>query len=230
MLRGLGYRETDFARPAREMSGGWMMRAHLARLLVMEPDLLLLDEPTNHLDLLSLLWLQNYLKTYSGAVLMISHDRQFMDEIVENVYDIAEQRLTDYKGNYSDFLRQREANYEQQSAAYKNQQKEITALREFYDRFRSVSPRRRRPRASSSRSSGWTSSRNRCRRASRSGSRFRSPHAAASGRSASKGFTWLTGRIPFTGAWTSPSNAASAPCSSDRTARANPRCSRSSPA
>ena len=85
MLRGLGYRETDFDRPAREMSGGWIMRAHLARLLVMEPDLLLLDEPTNHLDLLSLLWLQNYLKNYSGAVLMISHDRQFMDEIVESV-------------------------------------------------------------------------------------------------------------------------------------------------
>jgi ATP-binding cassette subfamily F protein 3 len=138
MLAGLGYRETDFARPAKEMSGGWVMRAHLARLLVMEPDLLMLDEPTNHLDLLSLLWLQNYLKTYSGAVLLISHDRQFMDEIVENVYEIAEQKLVPYKGNYSDFLAQREANYEKQTAAYKNQQKEIAALREFYDRFRSV--------------------------------------------------------------------------------------------
>jgi len=72
MLRGLGYRETDFDRKAREMSGGWIMRARLARLLVMEPDLLLLDEPTNHLDLLSLLWLQNYLKNYSGALLLIS--------------------------------------------------------------------------------------------------------------------------------------------------------------
>ena len=139
MLRGLGYREADFDRPVREMSGGWIMRAHLARLLVMEPDLLLLDEPTNHLDLLSLLWLQGYLKTYSGAVLMISHDRQFMDEIVEGVYDISDQRLTEYRGNYSEFLRQREANYEQQATAYKNQQKEIAALREFADRFRSVS-------------------------------------------------------------------------------------------
>ncbi len=138
MLSGLGYRESDFGRAAREMSGGWIMRAHLARLLVMEPDLLLLDEPTNHLDLLSLLWLQNYLKTYSGAVLMISHDRQFMDEIVETVHEISEQKLVHYKGNYSEFLRQREANYEQQQAAYKNQQKEIAALREFYDRFRSV--------------------------------------------------------------------------------------------
>jgi ATP-binding cassette subfamily F protein 3 len=138
ILRGLGYRESDFGRAARELSGGWVMRAHLARLLVMEPDLLLLDEPTNHLDLLSLIWLQEYLKTYSGAVLMISHDRQFMDEIVETVYDIAEQKLISYKGNYTEYLRQREANFEQQAAAYKNQQKEISSLREFYDRFRSV--------------------------------------------------------------------------------------------
>ncbi len=138
MLRGLGFRDTDFERPANEMSGGWVMRAHLARLLVMEPDLLLLDEPTNHLDLLSLLWLQDYLKTYSGAVLMISHDRQFMDEVVESVYEIAEQKLVAYTGNYSAYLEQRDANYEQAQAAYSNQQKEIARLREFYDRFRQV--------------------------------------------------------------------------------------------
>ena len=138
MLRGLGYRETDFGRLAREMSGGWIMRARLARLLVMEPDLLLLDEPTNHLDLLSLLWLQNYLKNYSGAVLLISHDRQFMDEVVTQVHEIAERKLVDYTGNYSDFLRQREERHEQQLAAYKNQQKEIQALQDFADRFRAV--------------------------------------------------------------------------------------------
>jgi ATP-binding cassette subfamily F protein 3 len=138
ILHGLGYRETEFNKPAKELSGGWVMRAHLARLLVMEPDLLLLDEPTNHLDLVSLLWFQNYIKTYSGSILMISHDRQFMDETVENIYEISEQRLIPYKGNYSNFLRQREANYEQQLAAFKNQQKEIKALQEFADRFRSV--------------------------------------------------------------------------------------------
>ncbi len=138
MLAGLGYREEDFSKAARELSGGWIMRAHLARLLVMEPDLLMLDEPTNHLDLLSLLWLQNYLKNYSGAVLLISHDRQFMDEVVESVYEINERKLIAYTGNYAAFLEQREAAYEQQSAAYKNQQKEIAALREFYDRFRQV--------------------------------------------------------------------------------------------
>ncbi len=137
MLRGLGYREADLGRKAREMSGGWIMRARLARLLVMEPDLLLLDEPTNHLDLLSLLWLQNYLKNYSGALLLISHDRQFMDEVVTQVHEIAEKKLIGYTGNYTDYLRQREERYEQQLAAHKNQQKEIQALQEFADRFRS---------------------------------------------------------------------------------------------
>jgi len=138
ILGGLGYKQEDFERKAKELSGGWVMRAHLARLLVMEPDLLLLDEPTNHLDLVSLLWLQNYLKTYPGAVLLISHDRQFMDEIIQTVYEIAECRLQSYSGNYSDFLEERDARYERQNAAYKNQQKEITDLREFYDRFRQV--------------------------------------------------------------------------------------------
>jgi len=138
MLRGLGYRDTDFDRKAREMSGGWIMRARLARLLVMEPDLLLLDEPTNHLDLLSLLWLQNYLKNYSGALLLISHDRQFMDEVVGQVHEISERKLIAYTGNYSDYLREREERYERQLAAYKNQQKEIQALQEFADRFRAI--------------------------------------------------------------------------------------------
>ena len=147
ILDGLGFKERDFNRPAREMSGGWIMRAHLARLLVMHPDLLLLDEPTNHLDLLSLIWLQNYLKTYSGAILMISHDRQFMDELAGRVYEIANCKLIAYTGNYSSYLDQREAAYNQQVAAYKNQQKEIQGLQEFVDRFRSVHRNRRRCRA-----------------------------------------------------------------------------------
>ncbi len=138
MLRGLGFRDSDFGRKAKEMSGGWIMRARLARLLVMEPDLLLLDEPTNHLDLLSLLWLQNYLKNYSGALLLISHDRQFMDEVITQVHEISERKLIAYTGNYTDFLRQREERYEQQLAAYKNQQKEIADLQAFADRFRSI--------------------------------------------------------------------------------------------
>jgi ATP-binding cassette subfamily F protein 3 len=139
MLRGLGYEEDRFESPAKEMSGGWIMRAHLARLLVIEPDLLMLDEPTNHLDLMSLLWFQDYLKNYSGAVLMISHDRQFMDELVESVHDIDERKLIAYTGNYSDYLKQRQENYERQNQAYKNQQKQIKELQEFANKFRNVS-------------------------------------------------------------------------------------------
>ena len=141
------------------MSGGWIMRARLARLLVMEPDLLLLDEPTNHLDLLALLWLQNYLKNYSGAVLLISHDREFMDEMVTQVYEISERKFNAFTGNYSDYLRQREECYEQQLAAYKNQQKEIADLQAFADRFRSIPSKASQAQSSSSsssRSSGWS--------------------------------------------------------------------------
>src|SRR5215210_1800512 len=121
MLRGLGYRESDFERKAGEMSGGWVMRAHLARLLVMEPDLLLLDEPTNHLDLLSLLWLQEYLKNYPGAILMISHDREFLNQLVTNIFEIRLSKVFRYRGNYDEFLVQREANELNMLAAYKNQ-------------------------------------------------------------------------------------------------------------
>ena len=138
MLAGLGYREHEFERKAKELSGGWVMRAHLARLLVMEPDLLLLDEPTNHLDLVSLLWLQQYLANYSGALLLISHDRQFMDEVVTQVSEIAERKVIAYTGNYSAYLTERESRYDSQLAAYKNQQKEIASLQEFADRFRQV--------------------------------------------------------------------------------------------
>ena len=138
MLRGLGYKEEDWQRPAKELSGGWVMRAHLAHLLVLEPDLLLLDEPTNHLDLMSLLWFRNYLKNYPGAILMISHDRDFMDEIVQTVYEIDNTKLVSYTGNYSKFQELKEAAYERALIAYRNQQKEIENLEEFIDRFRSV--------------------------------------------------------------------------------------------
>ena len=140
ILAGLGFKQADFPRPAREFSGGWVMRAHLARLLVMEPDLLMLDEPTNHLDLLSLLWLQRYLLNYSGAILMISHDRDFMDAMIETVVEIDPDaaQLLSYTGNYSSYLDQREKRYDQQVQAYRNQQKEIEQHQEFIDRFRQV--------------------------------------------------------------------------------------------
>jgi ATP-binding cassette subfamily F protein 3 len=136
MLAGLSFRESDFNRPAREMSGGWVMRAHLARLLVQEPDLLMLDEPTNHLDLEALLWFQDYLKNYPGAILMISHDREFLNQLVGSIVEIRLGKLVRYRGNYDDYLVQREANEAQLSAAYKNQQREIARLMEFVVRFR----------------------------------------------------------------------------------------------
>lgn len=136
ILAGLGFRESDFERPARELSGGWAMRAHLARLLVQEPDLLLLDEPTNHLDLHSLLWFQNHLQNYPGAILMVSHDREFLNRIIDSVVELRFGQLNRYRGNYEDFVAQREANEANLLAAYKNQQREIARLMLFVDRFR----------------------------------------------------------------------------------------------
>ncbi|MBA3832271.1 MAG: ABC-F family ATP-binding cassette domain-containing protein [Chthoniobacterales bacterium] len=136
ILAGLAFRETDFDRPARALSGGWIMRAHLARLLVMEPDLLLLDEPTNHLDLDSLVWFQEYLKNYPGAILMISHDREFLNALVGSIVEIAHAKLLRYRGNWDSYIEQKAAREEQQLSAYKNQQKEIASLQQFADRFR----------------------------------------------------------------------------------------------
>src|SRR6266567_3614738 len=136
VLAGLAFRETDFDRPARALSGGWIMRAHLARLLVMEPDLLLLDEPTNHLDLESLQWFQEYLRTYPGAIVMISHDREFLNQLVGSIVEIAHSKLVRYRGDWDSYIEQKAAREEQQLAAYKNQQKEIASLQLFADRFR----------------------------------------------------------------------------------------------
>ena len=136
ILAGLAFRESDFARPASALSGGWIMRAHLARLLVMEPDLLLLDEPTNHLDLESLVWFQEYLENYPGAILMISHDREFLNALVGSIVEIANSKLLRYRGNWDSYLEQKAAREEQQLSAYKNQQKEIASLQQFADRFR----------------------------------------------------------------------------------------------
>lgn len=137
ILRGLGFKDEDYSL-AKELSGGWVMRSHLARLLAQEPDLLLLDEPTNHLDLMSLIWFRSYSQYYPGAVLLISHDRDFMDQIIQSVYEIDEAQLHSYTGNYSSYLKQKDERYERAQAAFKNQQKEIEAMQEFIDRFRSV--------------------------------------------------------------------------------------------
>src|SRR5580658_3476564 len=136
ILSGLSFREKDFDRPLRGMSGGWVMRAHLARLLGQEPDVLMLDEPTNHLDLESLQWFQTYLQGYGGAILMISHDRSFLNELATHIVEIRQRKLIRYRGNYDNSLELRAAAEAQQLSAYKNQQREIAHMMEFVQRFR----------------------------------------------------------------------------------------------
>ncbi len=136
ILAGLAFRESDYDRPARKLSGGWVMRAHLARLLVSEPDLLMLDEPTNHLDLEALLWVQNYLRSYPGALLLISHDREFLNQLCTHTVEVRQARLFKYTGNYESYLEQREVTEAALAASAKAQQRRIDQLQEFVDRFR----------------------------------------------------------------------------------------------
>lgn len=136
ILAGLAFRPEDFDKPAHTLSGGWIMRAHLARLLVMEPDLLMLDEPTNHLDLETLGWFQRQLKNYSGAILTISHDREFLNGICDGIVEIAHGQLHRYHGNYETYIAQKAEREAQHLAAYNNQQREIAHLEDFVRRFR----------------------------------------------------------------------------------------------
>jgi ATP-binding cassette, subfamily F, member 3 len=135
ILSGLAFRERDFLRAASEFSGGWVMRAHLAQLLVAEPDLLLLDEPTNHLDLESVRWLQDYLYQYTGAILLTSHDRTFLNALVRKIVEFDRGELLHYQGDYEAYVVQRAARRNQQLAAFKNQQQEIARLQTFINRF-----------------------------------------------------------------------------------------------
>ncbi|MDA9317356.1 ABC-F family ATP-binding cassette domain-containing protein [bacterium] len=136
ILAGLAFRHEDYDMPAKTLSGGWIMRAHLARLLVMEPDLLMLDEPTNHLDLETLGWFQDQLKRYSGAILTISHDREFLNAICDGIVEIAHGKLHRYVGNYEKYLKEKAEREAQYLAAYNNQQREIAHLEDFVRRFR----------------------------------------------------------------------------------------------
>jgi ATP-binding cassette subfamily F protein 3 len=136
ILASLGFRQSDFERPACELSGGWVMRARLARLLVEQPDVLMLDEPTNHLDLETLLWLQDFLREYRGAILLISHDREFLNRLCTHIAELRQARLFRYTGNYDDYLRQRKATEATLAATQKAQLREIERLQTFVDRFR----------------------------------------------------------------------------------------------
>lgn len=135
-LIGLGFSPSDFHRPTSEFSGGWRMRIELAKLLLRHPDVLLLDEPTNHLDIESIQWLENFLKTEPGAVVLVSHDRAFINNVTNRTIEISCGRIYDYRVPYDQFVVLRKERREQQLRAYENQQKEIKDTEEFIERFR----------------------------------------------------------------------------------------------
>ncbi|MRD73396.1 ATP-binding cassette domain-containing protein [Rhodocyclus tenuis] len=143
LLAGLGFASADLARPVAEFSGGWRVRLNLARALMRRADLLLLDEPTNHLDLDAVLWLEGWLRAYPGTLLMISHDRDFLDATVDHILHIEQQALTLYSGSYSDFERQRAARLALQQSSYEKQQREIAHLHAFVERFRAKATKAR---------------------------------------------------------------------------------------
>ena len=136
ILAGLGFPVEDFDKPAKEFSGGWQMRVSLSKLLLRRPDVLLLDEPTNHLDLESVQWLERFLSSYDGTVLLVSHDRSFMDACVTHVAALENRMLVTYTGNYSGYLHQREENLEQLRAKRTAQERDIAHMETFIDRFR----------------------------------------------------------------------------------------------
>ena len=136
ILGGLGFPVEDFDKPAEDFSGGWQMRIALSKLLLKHPDLLLLDEPTNHLDLESVQWFEKFIAGYDGAVLLVSHDRTFMDACVSHVAAVENRRITTYTGNYSSYLKQREDNLEQMRAKRAAQEREIAHMQVFVDKFR----------------------------------------------------------------------------------------------
>lgn len=135
-LTGLGFSREDFNRPTSEFSGGWRMRVELAKILLRRPDVLLLDEPTNHLDIESIQWLENFMLTKARAVVLVSHDRAFLDNVTKRTIEISCGKAYDYKVNYSHFVELRKERVEQQMRAYENQQKQIADIKDFIERFR----------------------------------------------------------------------------------------------
>jgi ATP-binding cassette subfamily F protein 3 len=139
VLIGLGFKEADFDMPGNSLSGGWIMRLQLAKLLLARPSLLMLDEPTNHLDLDSLTWLENFLSTYEGGMVIISHDRTFLDTITSTTWELSLGRLTVFNGNYSKYVAEKELRLQVERAAYDNQQAQIKQTMRFVQRFRAKS-------------------------------------------------------------------------------------------
>ncbi|MBQ0061606.1 MAG: ABC-F family ATP-binding cassette domain-containing protein, partial [Bacteroidales bacterium] len=135
-LLGLGFERTDFDRPTSEFSGGWRMRIELAKLLLRDPDVLLLDEPTNHLDIDSIQWLEDFIRESSKAVVVISHDRKFVDSITTRTIEVTMGRIYDYKASYSQYLELRKERRAQQQKQYEEQQKMIQETKDFIERFK----------------------------------------------------------------------------------------------
>lgn len=143
VLEGIGFETSDLKRPLNEFSGGWRMRVILAKLLLENPSLLMLDEPTNHLDLPSIQWLENYLKNYDGAVIVVSHDRRFLDATVNRIVEVSNAQLNAYEGNYTFYLEEKELRQEVQQNAYENQQQKIKQTEKFIERFRAKATKAR---------------------------------------------------------------------------------------
>ncbi len=136
VLEGIGFTTKDLHRPLREFSGGWRMRVMLAKLLLEKPSCLMLDEPTNHLDLPSIEWVENYLRNYEGAVVIVSHDRTFLDNVISKTVDVTQEQLVTYEGNYTYYLQEKEMREEIQQGAFENQQAKIRQTERFIERFR----------------------------------------------------------------------------------------------
>jgi ATP-binding cassette, subfamily F, member 3 len=143
VLKGLGFDSEDFYKPMSTFSGGWQMRVELAKILLRNPDVILLDEPTNHLDIESIQWLEDFLVNYRGAVILVSHDRTFLDNVTTRTIEIMNARIYDYKAGYSDYVKMREEQLEQQKAAFDNQQAQIAQIERFIERFRYKSTKAR---------------------------------------------------------------------------------------
>ncbi len=143
VLEGIGFATADLHRPLKQFSGGWRMRVMLAKLLLEKPSLLMLDEPTNHLDLPSIEWVENYLRNYDGAVIIVSHDRTFLDNVITKTVDVTQQQLVTYEGNYSFYLQEKELRQEIQQGAYENQQQKIRQTERFIERFKAKATKAR---------------------------------------------------------------------------------------
>ena len=136
VLLGLGFSREDFSKPISTFSNGWQMRVELAKLLLSQPEILLLDEPTNHLDIESIQWFEGVLQNYNGAVILVSHDRAFLDAVTKRTIEISMGKIFDYKANYSGYVEMREERMSTQKAALTNQQQEVAQIEKFIERFR----------------------------------------------------------------------------------------------